>query len=181
MKIQDECIPCLIKRIVFEAEQSTDDPKIRTKTIKNACRALADYYDPNNCSASVATQVHRVAYDTLGDDDPYSDLKHMSNKIALSLVPRVERLIKVADDPLRMSMLCAIVGNMLDFGIEGGSEHPFREGRPLQEALDLGAPLVEGREGEFTEQRTLFTHDGSLASARRGPGWMQGSRRRKTH
>jgi uncharacterized protein with ATP-grasp and redox domains len=124
MKIQTECVSCLIKRIVFEAEQSTKDKEIIKKTVRKTCQAMADLYDPNVCSASIATKIHRIAYDTLADEDPYKDLKKQSNKIAKTLVPRVEELLSVSDDPLRMSMLCSIVGNMMDFGIRGGSKDP---------------------------------------------------------
>ena len=124
MKIQIECVPCLLKRIVFESEQSTDDTKIQQKTLKKTLTLLAHLYDPNGCSASIATIVHRVAYDTLGDEDPYKDLKKQSNKIAKKLVPRIEELVSVSEDPVRMSMLCSIVGNMMDFGIRGGSKDP---------------------------------------------------------
>ena len=124
MKIQIECVPCLLKRIVFESEQSTNDKKIQQKTLKKTLTLLAELYDPNGCSASIATKVHRVAYDALSDEDPYKDLKKQSNKIAKKLVPRVEELVFVSEDPIRMSMLCSIVGNMMDFGIRGGSKNP---------------------------------------------------------
>lgn len=124
MKIQTECVPCLLKRIIFETEQSTKGPEVRTRVIKNACEVLSKYYDPNECSATIATKVHRIAYETLGDKDPYRDLKSLSNKVAQSLVPRVEELMKESDDPLRTSMICSIVGNTMDFGIEGSSDHP---------------------------------------------------------
>jgi uncharacterized protein with ATP-grasp and redox domains len=124
MKIQTECVPCLLKRVIYETEQSTKDPKIRTKVIQNACQALADLYDPDECSAVIATKIHKIVYETLGDDDPYRDLKMQSNQVALSLVPRVEALIEQSSDPLKTSMLCSIVGNTMDFGIEGGSSHP---------------------------------------------------------
>jgi len=124
MKIQTECVPCLLKRIIFEVEQSTKDPEVRTKVIKNACKVLSKFYDPNECSATIATKVHKIAYETLGDDDPYKDLKNLSNKVAQSLVPRVEEMLKESDDPLKTSIICSIVGNTMDFGIEGGSNHP---------------------------------------------------------
>jgi uncharacterized protein with ATP-grasp and redox domains len=124
MKIQTECVPCLLKRIIFEAEQSTKDPEVRTKVIKNTCQVLSKLYDPNECSATIATKVHKIAYETLGDDDPYKDLKNLSNKVAQSLVPRVEELITESEDPLKTSIICSIVGNTMDFGIEGGSSHP---------------------------------------------------------
>ena len=124
MKIKTECVPCLINRILFEAKESTKDKDLQAKTIKNACKALSELYDPDGCSAVIATKVHKIAYETLGDDDPYKNLKSQSNKIAGSLVPRVEELIEKSDDPLKTSMLCSIIGNMMDFGIAGGSSHP---------------------------------------------------------
>lgn len=140
MKIQIECAPCLLKRIVFEAEQSTKDKELLTKTVKNACKLLSELYDPNVCSATIATKVHKIAYDTLGNDDPYCDLKKQSNKIAQSLLPRVEALIKSSDDPLRITMLCSIIGNMMDFGIPGASERPEGLSEIFEEtfAEDLG-------------------------------------------
>ena len=124
MKIQTQCVPCLMKRIIFEAEQSTNDIKKRTKAIKNACKLLSELYDPNECSATIATKVHKIAYESLGDDDPYRDLKNQSNKIALSLIPKVEELIRKSDDPLKTSIICSIIGNTMDFGIDGSSDKP---------------------------------------------------------
>jgi hypothetical protein len=124
MKIQPECVPCLLKRIIFETEQSTTDKKLQTKAIRNACRILSEIYNPDECSAEIATKVHKVVYDTLGDEDPYAELKSKSNRIAKSLLPNVERLIRESNEPLKTSMICSIVGNILDFGIEGGSVHP---------------------------------------------------------
>jgi len=140
MKIQPECVPCLLKRIIFEAEQSTKDEKLRIKAVQKACRMLAELYDPNKCSASIATKVHKIAYETLGDDDPYKDLKYASNKIAKSLIPRVENLIKSSDDPLRIAMLCSIIGNLMDFGISGASDHPKKLSETFEKTFveDLG-------------------------------------------
>ena len=36
----------------------------------------------------------------------------------------VEELIKKSEDPLKTSMICSIIGNIMDFGIEGSSTHP---------------------------------------------------------
>ena len=140
MKIQTECVPCLLKRIVFEAEQSTKDKELQSRAVQNACKLLAELYDPNVCSITIATKVHRIAYETLGDDDPYKELKYVSNKIALSLVPHVEHLINCSDDPLRIASLCSIIGNMMDFGISGASEHPERLSEIFEETFveDLG-------------------------------------------
>ena len=140
MKIQEECVPCLLKRIIFETQHSTNDKKIKTQTIKKSCKLLAELYDPEVSSAIIATKVHKIAYETLGNKDPYKDLKNTSNKVAQSLVPRIEHLIKSSDDHLRICMICSIVGNMMDFGISGASENPENLGEIFEEIFieDLG-------------------------------------------
>ena len=140
MKIQPECVPCLLKRIIFEAEQSTDDQKTREKTVQKSCELLAQLYDSKVCSATIASKVHKIAYETLGDNDPYKNLKKASNKVANSLIPQVEDLINSSDDPLRIAMICSIVGNLMDFGIPGASEHPEKLTEIFEETFveDLG-------------------------------------------
>ncbi len=124
MKIQAECLPCLLKRMLFETELSTTDKKRQTAALRSACLLLSQLYDPEVCSATIATQVHKAVYEALGDTDPYKTLKHQSNVIATTLAPKVESLIKNSQDPLRTSMVCAIIGNIMDFGIDGSSAHP---------------------------------------------------------
>jgi len=132
MKIQTECLPCLLKRILFETELSTKEKKRQTKALRTACTLLAEHYNPEECSATIATKVHKGVYETLQDKDPYAKLKHTSNIIATSLVPTIEELIKTSPDPLKTSMICAIIGNILDFGIDGSSDHP----QMLEEVFD---------------------------------------------
>jgi hypothetical protein len=124
MKINPECVPCLLKRIIFEAEQSTNDKKLQAKVVKNACKSLSELYDPTKSSASIATVVHQVVYDTLDNTDPYKELKEISNKVAMGLVPHVKKLVKDSDKPLKTAMICSIIGNLMDFGIDGASSHP---------------------------------------------------------
>jgi uncharacterized protein with ATP-grasp and redox domains len=132
MKIQTECLPCLLKRILFETELSTKEKKRQTKALRTACTLLGEHYDPEECSATIATKLHKSVYETLQNKDPYAELKHTSNLIATSLVPTIERLIKTSPDPLKTSMICSIIGNIMDFGIDGSSAHP----QMLKEAFD---------------------------------------------
>ena len=120
MKIQSECVPCLFKRILFEANESTSDNKKQDAALKAAAKAFAEIYSQNTCSADIATKVHEAVYAALDDFDPYKKLKESSNEIAISLIPEVKKAIVSSEDPLKMSILCSIVGNSLDFGIDGG-------------------------------------------------------------
>jgi uncharacterized protein with ATP-grasp and redox domains len=125
MKIQTQCVPCLLKRIIFETELSTKDPKIKKKTIRKACEILSKNYSHDINSAEIATKVHKIVYQTLEDDDPYKNLKKESNDIALSLAPELKDILKKSKDPLKMSIIFSIIGNNLDFGIEGASSSPI--------------------------------------------------------
>jgi uncharacterized protein with ATP-grasp and redox domains len=124
MKITETCVPCLIKRIIFEANLSTNNIDKKNKAITEALRILSNEYDTNNVSSTIATHVHHRVYEILEDMDPYGSLKEKSNNIALSLIKKADELIKKDQDPLKMSMLCAIAGNTMDFGIEGGNSKP---------------------------------------------------------
>jgi uncharacterized protein with ATP-grasp and redox domains len=132
MKIQPECVPCLLKRILFEAELSTTDEKRQAEALRTACKMLSESYDPTGCSATIATKVHKAVYQALNDADPYALLKQSSTVVAQSLLSKVDRLVAGSKDPLRTSMICAIIGNVLDFGIEGCGIHP----RMLEEMFD---------------------------------------------
>jgi uncharacterized protein with ATP-grasp and redox domains len=138
MKIQKECVPCLFKRILFEIDQSTDDIKIKDAAIQKAAKAFSEIYSHDGCSADIATKVHEAAYIALHDNDPYKNLKKESNKIAQLLLPKAEEYIQNAEDSLKMSMIISIIGNTLDFGIDGGSKHPSM----LQDMFDDA--VVEG-------------------------------------
>jgi uncharacterized protein with ATP-grasp and redox domains len=138
MKIQSQCVPCLLKRIIFETDLSTDDIEIKDKTIRNACRILSKYYDSNKNSAEIATKVHEIAYKTLGDKDPYIDLKEQSNKIAVSLIPELKDILKKSNDRLKTSIIFSIIGNNLDFGIDGASSNPNDLKKIFKKSLKMG-------------------------------------------
>ena len=113
--MRPECVPCLIKRVVFETEETDGDRAV--ETTKEATRLLGELFGPGVCSASVATTVHREVYRLLGSDDPYMDLKRRSNQVVLELYPEAEEFVNRSGDRLRGALLCAVVGNVLDFGI----------------------------------------------------------------
>jgi uncharacterized protein with ATP-grasp and redox domains len=126
MKIDPECVPCLIKRCTYEAGLVDSDKM--DDVVKLASKMLGELYDTNECSATIATDVHHAVYELLGTD-PYAEIKKSCNQVALGLVPRAEKLIETSDDPLKAAVTCSIVGNIFDFGIAGSAEDPDELGR----------------------------------------------------
>ena len=136
MQMSSECDPWLIRRVLFEAEES--DPSRAKDAVRNAAMMLGELFGENVCSATVAAKVHRETYRLLGDDDPYSDLKRKSNEVVLELHPAAQRFVGSSKNRLRDAFLCAVVGNVLDFGIGTGYDHPSKLRKEFRNLLDEG-------------------------------------------
>ena len=124
MKIKPRCVPCLLQRVIYEADLVDADEKRQQEVIQQTTRRLLEEYGPERSSASVATAVHRLAYELLDSPDPYRKLKQQSNEMAQRLLPAAEAIIADSDDPLAAAVLCSIVGNSIDFGIAGSASSP---------------------------------------------------------
>jgi uncharacterized protein with ATP-grasp and redox domains len=99
MKIRAECVPCLLGRTLYETYliDSSKDLKV----MEEACRIISTYDLNDTCSAVIATEVHGATYKILGTEDPYKSLKNRCNQIALSLLPKAEKLIETSEDRLK--------------------------------------------------------------------------------
>lgn len=121
MDFTAECAPCLLRRILFQTRLV--DPSREEEVMSSCLRLVGELWEPGITSAALATQIHRRCYDVLGVDDPYAELKAESNRVAFSLLPRAEELVRNSEDRLKTACLVAIAGNVMDFGI-GGYERP---------------------------------------------------------
>jgi len=141
MKMESQCIECLISRVRYEAMLVSTDDEVVFGACEVGLRAMCEALSRTRCSASVATMVHRAAYDALGCDDPYAEIKKMCNATALRALPTAERLIDEASSPekrLRRALLLATIGNAFDFGVAGFEVPHERFERELVEGCRRG-------------------------------------------
>ncbi|WP_455391635.1 damage-control phosphatase ARMT1 family protein [[Eubacterium] cellulosolvens] len=122
MKVSPECVPCLLNRLLYET--NLVDPSCAGTVMKEACGILGTDLTTEICSAELATRVHRRTYEILGCRDPYEKLKKIAMAVCLRLEEKAKALIKQSSYRLHTAVLCAIVGNVLDFGIVGGMTSP---------------------------------------------------------
>ncbi len=122
MKIAPECVPCLLTRLLYET--NLVEPKAASSVMKEACGILNSDLSPDICSAELATRVHRRTYEILGSQDPYKKVKQLAMTVGLKLEEKAKALIAQSEDKFRVAVLVAIVGNVLDFGIEGSVSSP---------------------------------------------------------
>ena len=138
MKMKPRCVPCLINRALFESQLVTKDEKKLSFIMKKVVEKMAEIYDERKCSAEIATQIHGLVYDLLENKDPYKELKEKSNEVALKILPKAKKFIEASEDKLKASILCAIAGNSIDFGIAGSASKPEELEAKFDELLKQG-------------------------------------------
>ena len=98
-------------------ETNEVDPSRSMEIMAECTKVLGENIYNGVASSECASKVHKKAYELL-DADPYMNLKEKSNAQALELYPRAKEFVESSDDPFRAAVLCAITGNVLDYGID---------------------------------------------------------------
>jgi uncharacterized protein with ATP-grasp and redox domains len=73
----------------------------------------------NQSPPAMAQRIHRRLREITNRNDPYRQAKDRLNSLALELIPELRSKIESASDPLVMSARLAIVGNVMDLGVNG--------------------------------------------------------------
>jgi len=112
MRFYPGCTDCLISRVEYESRLCIDDPA-HVAEIVGACRDLLRRIATVPLPAPViASQVHRLAYRLIGDDDPYRSLKKENNTVALAVCSEVRDYLVTFRD----LVLASVIANTLDYG-----------------------------------------------------------------
>lgn len=153
MKPQPDCVPCLLKRVLFQARLLGDGSE--RDAVSAALKEYAAGYDGATNSAKLATDVHRAAYEAMGWRDPYLELKIRADEVASKYVGRLEAFVDSAEDRFAAAVRVSIIGNVMDFGsgisIDDPGEFDGQFERLLEQGIDSDQTdelrkLVEGSE-----------------------------------
>jgi len=136
MQFSPECVPCLLNRVIYEVELVAPD-KVEEAVVESL-HIISSEYPKGMNSAALATKVHERAYAISGSADPYVDLKERSDIAAELVFPRAKEFVDSSKDKLRAAALCAIAGNVLDFGIDIGFERPEELGKKFDGLVSEG-------------------------------------------
>ena len=138
MEIRPECVPCLLKRVVFQAGLAGNGSEI--KALKAATGAFSKGLREGRNSAELATEVHRAAYKAMNVKDPYLQLKIRADEVAAEYVEDAERYISSSADPIRAAILVASIGNIMDFGMGHAIDDPDEFRKEFKKLMneDLG-------------------------------------------
>ena len=138
MKMKPRCVPCILNRVVYESELVIKEQKKMEEVMKKVVKKISELYGSGLSSAEIATQIHGLAYELIGNRDPYKELKERSNEIALKLLPKAERFIESSKNKIEAAMLISIAGNSIDFGIAGSAASPEELERKFDDLVKQG-------------------------------------------
>jgi uncharacterized protein with ATP-grasp and redox domains len=118
MKTSLDCIPCLLRQSLDAARMVSTDISVHEQVIHDVL-CWAGAMDLNQSPPAMAQRIHRRLRQITGRNDPYRKAKDRLNSLALELLPELRDKIESASDPLVMATRLAIVGNVMDLGVNG--------------------------------------------------------------
>ena len=122
MKVEAECAACLLARATAETYYATTNPALRFRTIKEVMKLLNREFRHTTVPADIGTKRDRLIKKLTSNNDPYKISKRMSNEKAMKLFPYAKKLVEKGynqQERFKKACLCAIVGNILEFDIQG--------------------------------------------------------------
>ena len=111
-----------MRRVLFQSGLVGNEREF--DAVRAAVTALAENMDSSRESVGIATEVHRRAYDAVGSDDPYWEMKVRADQVAERYVDVLDDAVRRSDDPLRAAVMAAVVGNIMDFGAGSAISDP---------------------------------------------------------
>ncbi len=122
MKTDFNCIPCILQQTIETVQIVSDDQKIRQKTINEVLKYLqnVDYSDP---PPLLGKHIYDIIYRVTGNNDPYREIKHKINHLALSLYDDLRKIVFQNPEPILTAAKLAVAGNIINFADEDDEIH----------------------------------------------------------
>lgn len=117
MKLNFDCIPCFFKQASIVANIVKVDDEKRLELYKGIAEVLAKKIDKNITPASLASAIHSFIRKFLDIEDPFSELKKLSNDKMLALYSDFIQIIKSSKDHLKTAIILSTIGNLIDFSL----------------------------------------------------------------
>jgi len=111
-----DCYPCFLTQTLKTARLITSDER-KIKDILDKVAASLPQINFAATPAEIGREVYRIIAQESGVEDPYHHLKKVWTAKALKLYPYLKKLIRSSSDPLFQAIKVAIVGNVIDFGV----------------------------------------------------------------
>ncbi len=118
MKVYYECVPCFLRQARETLDLTDANDELKLEIMEEILKFLSKELSKDAVSNDIGTRMHHIIKNKTGNHDPYINLKHDGNKMALALLPEIKELLD-EDDSLEAYLRAAITGNLIDFSSLG--------------------------------------------------------------
>ena len=117
MRVFPECIPCLIRQGLNSAQRLNLSEEKLFRVVQSALRYMAQFEEFTKSPAYYAYHIQLKVKEITGEEDPFREIKKISNRKALEILNRLNLEEILKPDPLRGALKLSAIGNILDFAI----------------------------------------------------------------
>lgn len=118
MRVNLDCIPCLMRQALEAARMSSDDPGVHERVLR-AVAELMHETPYRRTPPEMAHEIHALVREISGNPDPYLKLKERDNRLAMEMYGWMKDTVADSDDPLHTALKMAVAGNIIDYGVGG--------------------------------------------------------------
>ncbi|MFW9891411.1 MAG: DUF89 domain-containing protein [Candidatus Thorarchaeota archaeon] len=132
-----ECAHCLLERAINQIRLATDDHALQMQVVEAMTKFLGENFSGDAVPSHIGTERDLIVQKMTGKD-PYESLKHMSNEMALSILPELQELIEEkgsSNERFRTAALIAAAANAIEFDVTG-REFSLSELREIVENVE---------------------------------------------
>ncbi len=159
MRIQTECLHCLLRQVTDAVLMTDADEETRHNIMMKEIEFLSHYNDYAS-PPHIAGPMHKCVREMSGCFDPYCNIKEKDMATAANNFPLVEEYISTKDDPLYWGVKAACAGNTLDSAANPGGS--FKESMEAELDTPYGICDIELlRERLGTAKKVLILADNS--------------------
>ena len=124
-----DCSACIANSMKTLIPLLAGDEDEQNRLFSLVFKRLSEGYRDNLPPLSLSIRIHQELYESAGVENPYSEIKRISNESALKALPLIEKKTDVFEgyERLRACLAASITGNVIDYNV---AEH-----RPDLDAL----------------------------------------------
>lgn len=113
-RLHPACISCLTKSQLEKAPADTPD-ELKTEYMQRVLKVIAEA-SKEYAAPVVAREIGRIQKEMFEIEEDYSEIKQHFNKLMLQREPEIREKVDAAQDPLKLALQYAMIGNYIDFG-----------------------------------------------------------------
>ena len=153
MQTHVECFPCIMNQTLEAAEHHhlPEDVKERVVfAVLDMLRNLPDDISP----PLVSTRMHEIIGETIGQQDPYADIRRNSNVLGLDLIPEIRKKIANHRSSLATAIRYAIAAQVFD-GENGRSRSDIHRELEYAPSAEFGVDHIKSMKRDLRQAEKI--------------------------